>query len=163
MLGHIDTLEAFSPVPPFLWAFDGHRLTPVDADEDGDGSARVENERAGILVIEDEGDAREAIIDLLEQEGFHAVGAENGARALDLLRSGHQFSLILLDLTMPVMDGWEFCEALENDEDLADIPVAIVTADANHDRLPRRRRDAGLFVKPIHFSRLLKVAHRLCD
>lgn len=163
MLGHGDTPETSFPVPPFFSAFDGHRLTPVDADENGDGNELLESERAAILVVEDEGDAREAIIDLLEQEGFPAIGAENGARALDLLHSGRAFSLILLDLTMPVMNGWEFCEALEKEGELADIPVAIITADANHDRLPRRRRDAGLFVKPIHFPRLLKVVHRLCD
>ena len=163
MLGHSDAPETFSPVPSFFSAFDGHRLTPVDADEDRDGSERIESERAAILVVEDEGDAREAIIDLLEQEGFPAVGAENGARALDLLHSGREFSLILLDLTMPVMNGWEFCEALEKEKEIGDIPVAIITADANHHRLPRRRRDAGLFVKPIHFPRLLKVVHRLCD
>lgn len=163
MLGHSDTPETFSPVPSFLSAFDGHRLTPVDAEANEGGSEDIESERAAILVVEDEGDAREAIIDLLEQEGFLAIGAENGARALDLLHSGRAFSLILLDLTMPVMNGWEFCEALEKEEKLADIPVAIITADANHHRLPRRRRDAGLFVKPIHFPRLLKVVHRLCD
>jgi CheY-like chemotaxis protein len=115
-----------------------------------------------ILVVEDEVDAREAVVELLEHEGYAAEGVENGARALELLRSGRRFALILLDLRMPVMDGWAFCEALAADERFASTPVAIVTANAGHDRLPPRASDAGFFVKPIQFDRLLKLAARLC-
>jgi len=115
-----------------------------------------------ILVVEDEVDAREATVELLEHEGFAAEGVENGARALELLRAGRRFGLILLDLRMPVMDGWAFCEALAADERFASTPVAIVTANAGHDQLPPRATDAGFFVKPIQFDRLLKLAARLC-
>ena len=133
----------------------------------GDGSHGGE-EREGdvegdksILVVEDEPDARDAFVELLEHEGYRAVGVENGAAALALLHGGERFSLILLDLVMPVMDGWEFCSAVYADDRLAAIPIAIVTANASHDRLPQRHRDAGLFVKPIHVDRMLKAIARI--
>lgn len=115
-----------------------------------------------ILVVEDERDAREAIVELLVHEGYAAVGVENGAAALALLQGGRRFALVLLDLRMPIMDGWSFCEALAADERIARTPIAIVTANATLDRLPRRANDAGLFVKPIQVDRLLKLAARMC-
>jgi two-component system response regulator MprA len=115
-----------------------------------------------VLVVEDEADAREAIVELLELEGYTAWGVENGARALELLRDGPHVSLILLDLRMPVMDGWAFCEALAADERYAHTPVAIVTANATLERLPTRARDAGFFVKPIQVERLLSLAATMC-
>jgi CheY-like chemotaxis protein len=115
-----------------------------------------------VLVVEDEADAREAIVELLEHEGYTAWGVENGARALDLLEHGPRVSLILLDLRMPVMDGWAFCEALAADERFADTPVAIVTANATHAPLPARAYDAGFFVKPIQIDRLLRLAATMC-
>jgi len=82
--------------------------------------------------------------------------------ALDRLESGRRPSLILLDLKMPVMDGWGFCEALGADERFASIPVAILTASAIYDSLPQRRNGAGLFTKPVDFQRLLSLVRRFC-
>jgi len=131
------------------------------AAEDLDRPGRDDADRS-VLVVEDEADAREAIVELLQHEGYRAVGVEHGEAALALLDSGRRFSLILLDLVMPVMDGWGFCEAIGSDPRHANIPVAIITANASQDRLPRRRNDAGLFVKPIQVDRLLKLVARIC-
>jgi CheY-like chemotaxis protein len=115
-----------------------------------------------VLVVDDESDARDAIVELLEAEGYQAVGARNGSEALELLRAGIRPAVMLVDLRMPVMDGWAFCAAVREDERWADIPIAIVTASASLERLPARRRDAGVFVKPVNVSRLLGVVRTLC-
>ena len=114
------------------------------------------------MVVEDEQDARDAMLELIEQEGVTALGARHGQEAIDLLRSGQRPSLILLDLKMPVMDGWAFCEALGADERFASIPVAILTASAIYESLPQRRNGAGLFTKPVDFQRLLALVRRFC-
>lgn len=115
-----------------------------------------------VLIVEDEADSRDAMVELIEQEGVTALGARHGQEAIDLLRAGRRPSLILLDLKMPVMDGWAFCEALAADERFASIPVAILTASAIYDRLPQRRNGAGLFTKPVDFQRLLALVRRFC-
>jgi len=159
--------------PPHLAGPDGLLAVPSAwLGDDGAGRPSVkppsptrttsgEAERC-VMIVEDERDARDAMVELIEQEGFSAVGARHGREALDLLESGRRPSLILLDLKMPVMDGWGFCEALGADERFASIPVAILTASAIYDSLPQRRNGAGLFTKPVDFQRLLSLVRRFC-
>jgi CheY-like chemotaxis protein len=139
--------------------------------DDGDGGTEKSSSRdrtsaqeaeGCVMIVEDEADARDAMVELIAGEGFSAVGAVHGQEALDMLRSGTRPALILLDLKMPVMDGWEFCEALAADERLASIPVAILTASAIYYSLPHRRNGAGLFTKPVDFQRLLALVRRFC-
>ena len=115
-----------------------------------------------VLVVDDESDARDAIVELIEAEGFAAVGAPHGAAALELLRAGLMPAIILVDLRMPVMDGWGFCDAVRAEERWAEIPIAIVTASDSIERLPERRRDAGLLVKPVNVARLLGIVRQHC-
>src|SRR4051812_2704832 len=63
---------------------------------------------ARILLVEDEPDVREAVQSILEDQGYRVTAAENGWEALELLRSGRAPDVIVLDLRMPIMDGWEF-------------------------------------------------------
>ena len=82
-----------------------------------------------ILVVDDNDDVREAIIAALRVAGYDAVGAENGAVALARLRDeGLRPGLILLDLMMPEMDGFEFMDELRGRPDWQDIPVVVITA-----------------------------------
>jgi two-component system, chemotaxis family, chemotaxis protein CheY len=129
----------------------GGTLKPDDAGSQG-----------WVLVVEDEPDALGAIVELLESEGFPAIGARNGEEALALIRGGWMPKLVLVDLKMPVLDGWGFCAELEADPDFRDTPVAIFTASASIGKLPHRRVDAGYFQKPLDFNRLIKVASRFC-
>ena len=115
-----------------------------------------------VMVVEDEPDALESILELLRYEGYAAIGARHGEEALELLRAGKRPALILLDLKMPVMDGFEFCDAVAQDDRLAEIPIAVVTASASLDRVPSRRHNAGFFVKPVNFDRLLRVVRTYC-
>jgi len=82
-----------------------------------------------VLVIDDDDAIREGIVDLLEEEGFAAVGASNGLDALNFLAESEQVpSLILLDLMMPVLDGWTFCKVRQGVEMLMQIPVVAISA-----------------------------------
>ena len=113
-----------------------------------------------VLLVEDDPATLDAVTEILEAEGVRACRARHGQEALDLLRGGSSPALIIIDLMMPVMDGWEFCRQIAADEALADIPIAIVTAAAAIDRMPVRRNDAGFFRKPVDYRRLLEVVKR---
>ena len=82
-----------------------------------------------VLVVEDDLDIRQALMEILEEHGFTALGARDGAEALGLLgRATDLPCLILLDLMMPVMDGATFREAQRGDPRLASIPVVVLSA-----------------------------------
>ena len=86
-----------------------------------------------ILVIEDNMMNREILKDILSEE-YEVLEAENGAEGLDILENHHQdLSLILLDLQMPVMDGFTFLERVQGDALLSAVPVIVMTADENGD------------------------------
>jgi two-component system, chemotaxis family, chemotaxis protein CheY len=113
-----------------------------------------------VLVVEDDDATLEAVAELLEGEGVSVCKARNGREALELLQQGSAPGLIIVDLMMPVMDGWELCRRIAADEGLAGIPIAIVTAAAAIDRMPVRRNDAGFFTKPVDYRQLLEVVRR---
>jgi CheY-like chemotaxis protein len=81
-----------------------------------------------VLVVEDEDAARAGMEQLLRAAGYEAVGAPNGQAALDLLRSGLRAKVILLDLMMPVVDGWAFRKEQLRDPHIAHIPVIVLSA-----------------------------------
>jgi CheY-like chemotaxis protein len=81
-----------------------------------------------VMVIEDDADLREAICLMLYYEGYEASGFSNAREAIHRLGDGHQSDVILLDLMMPVMNGWEFCEYRAGATALARVPVIVITA-----------------------------------
>lgn len=81
-----------------------------------------------ILIVDDDENLREELAELLRTEGFEVVEAGDGAAALDSLRSGTLPRVILLDLMMPVMDGWEFRREIQQDPALSKIPIVVMTA-----------------------------------
>jgi CheY-like chemotaxis protein len=83
---------------------------------------------ASVMIVEDDRDTREMLGRFLELEGFDVRTAENGQKALEVLRSDGPTCVILLDLMMPVMNGWQFREAQASDPRFSQIPVIVVTA-----------------------------------
>ena len=81
-----------------------------------------------IMVVDDDEDIRDAITEALFAEGFAVISASNGREALELLHRYGPPSFILLDLMMPVMDGWEFIEEKRKDPLIAHVPVAVLSA-----------------------------------
>ncbi len=80
-----------------------------------------------ILIVEDDRVVREVVSDALVDAGYAVAKAADGADALDQLRE-HPADAILLDLMMPVMDGWMFLDAIAQDKELCLIPVGIMSA-----------------------------------
>jgi CheY-like chemotaxis protein len=84
--------------------------------------------RKPVLVVDDDAGLREALREHLETEGYPVVEAANGLAALQRLRNGLRPSAIVLDLMMPVMDGWDFRNGQLSDPELKEIPVVLITA-----------------------------------
>ena len=90
-------------------------------------TAELEASTLDVLVVDDDDAFRESLLESLGRAGFVAIGAANGAEALQLARDRSP-RLVLLDLQMPVLNGWQFLERRRSDRRLAKIPVVIVSA-----------------------------------
>jgi DNA-binding response OmpR family regulator len=113
-----------------------------------------------VLIVEDDADLREMMAQLLTLEGFAAATASNGREALTYLRTNAAPDVILLDLMMPVMDGWEFRREQQRDREMAGVPVIILSA-LDQPRGADLAGDAFL-KKPLDFDRLLELIRRYC-
>jgi CheY-like chemotaxis protein len=113
-----------------------------------------------VLIVEDDADLREMMAQLLQLEGFPAETVSNGREALDYLQHRDKPDVILLDLMMPVMDGWEFRRRQMEDSAISHVPVIVLSA------LDRARADglsgAAFLKKPLDFDRLLELVRRFC-
>jgi CheY-like chemotaxis protein len=122
------------------------------------GGTAQGNERSTILVVEDEADSRETLRELLELEGYKVRTAVNGREALDTLNAiGDQICIVLLDLFMPVMDGWQVINELRATGRLATTQVVIITSAAH-------RAPAGVpvFQKPLDLEKVMNQVNLLC-
>jgi len=116
-----------------------------------------------IFLIEDSKEIRTLVQILFESEGYAVASAHDGHDALDKLRSMPKLpSLILLDLMMPVMDGYQFRQEQLKDPLLATIPVYIMTADGNVDVKAAGLGVEGGLRKPVDIETLLEVAEKHC-
>jgi len=111
-----------------------------------------------ILLVDDDPDLRQCLVDILEDDGFATQTAGTGREALALLQAPKLPSLILLDLMMPELNGWQFYERQQLDPRLAHIPVLVVTAN--------RGMSAGIpgsdvLLKPFSAESVLHKVHGL--
>jgi CheY-like chemotaxis protein len=120
------------------------------------GDRKKEDPR--ILVVEDDDDAREAMVALLQMKGYRAVPAGNGKEALDYLHHAPVPDLIILDLWMPVMDGWQFRAEQIKDPRLKKVPVIVVTALSDRDDVDANE----VIIKPVDVDRLLTSVSQYC-
>lgn len=117
------------------------------------------NRGCDILIVEDDEAIREALKIALEFDDYRVKEASNGQEALDILKGGYRPCLILLDLMMPVMDGWEFAKVLESDPNLSQIPVVVCTAIAEKAKMIKAKL---VIKKPVDIELVLSVAKRFC-
>ena len=113
-----------------------------------------------LLVVEDDDDLREDLAELLRMKGFAVRTAANGAEALDDLRAAPKPCLILLDLMMPVMDGWRFREEQLRDQTLASLPVVVVSGVADQTAALQAH---ALLRKPVKLPELLQLVGSFCQ
>lgn len=119
--------------------------------------------RGPVLVIEDDPDVLTAIVEVLGDNGWAAVGASNGLEGLEVARrSNPKPCLILLDVMMPVLDGWGFRAAQRADPALLDIPVVVLTAHATVEATALQMGAAAHLKKPVHLARLLETVACHC-
>jgi CheY-like chemotaxis protein len=112
-----------------------------------------------VLVVEDEEDVREVIVFCVERHGHRAVGAPNGQEALALLRGAEPPCVIILDLVMPIMDGWHMLAALRSDPRLERIPVVIASA---HVATNMPAGVEAVLAKPFEMAELTHSVEKFC-
>jgi CheY-like chemotaxis protein len=111
--------------------------------------------------VDDDDAIREALCDLLDDAGFATVGARHGLEAMKVLAASMAApTFILLDLMMPVMDGWAFCDSREKSQALSQIPVIAISAA----EVSESNRPAGVdafLAKPIDMDKFARLALRM--
>jgi CheY-like chemotaxis protein len=117
--------------------------------------------RGRLLLVEDDVDIRETLAEVFEEEGYEVARAANGREALVELGSRPLPAVILLDLMMPVMDGWQLHAELQKVVELATIPLIVLSADGQVEQTACFR-GAGHLRKPPDVVELLEMVERLC-
>ena len=136
---------------------------PGEAARSAAGQAVLASPRR-VLLVDDDTAICSALSEVLQEEGFEVVSATNGLAALDHLRAGPPPSAIVLDLMMPVMDGWDFRHFQLQDPGLRDIPVVVVTAAGfSVESVRAQFGDVALIPKPVPLDDLLTALGRACS
>jgi CheY-like chemotaxis protein len=114
-----------------------------------------------VLVVEDHEDTRDMLRIALETEGYAVVSAANGVKLLPLIRNSTP-DLILLDIMMPWVDGFELCKAIKANPDLAHIPVFFLSAKINPEDVESGFRvgAAEYISKPVNLEQLFAKIRR---
>jgi CheY-like chemotaxis protein len=114
-----------------------------------------------VLLVEDDADVRDSLQDILEDEGFDVIPAANGKQAIDFLTLNEPAGadLVILDLFMPMVSGWEVLERMTGDAKLNDIPVLVLSAAA----APKPERAQGFVRKPFSLEAFVTKVHGVVD
>ena len=110
-----------------------------------------------VLLVEDDAPLRELMREALELSGYNVVAADNGRDALAAMARIEHVCLIILDLLMPVMNGWEFFSEIQSRPALAEVPVVVHTSEPS-----QAPAGARVLQKPIKLERLLSVVQEFC-
>lgn len=113
-----------------------------------------------ILIVEDDSRLRSGLGELLGQNGYEVVAAASGEQAISHLRSEGRTDLIVLDLRMPGMNGWQLRSELRRDSDLAAIPVIVATADWNAESEAQTLGAVCCLRKPFSPKQLIETVKR---
>jgi CheY-like chemotaxis protein len=111
-----------------------------------------------VLIVEDDDDLRAVVTQTLLRAGFRCIGARDGQEALAVLEREHDRCVILLDLLMPVMSGWEFRRRQLANPRLAQLPVVVMTATETLDQAAIQADD--ILHKPLSFASLVETVER---
>ena len=111
-----------------------------------------------VLVVEDDQELREMMRDALELNGYAVVTAEHGQDALDKIGGIEHLCLVILDLLMPVMNGWDFVERVRQRAELALVPVVVHSSAPG----PAPAGVTRVIQKPMLFDRLMSVVREFC-
>jgi CheY-like chemotaxis protein len=121
-----------------------------------EGDRKTVDSSKFVLIVDDDPNLLEVTSFVIESEGMAVETARNGREALTLLRAGRLPGLVLLDLMMPVMSGWEFLDEVAKDPSLRQIPIVVLTA-AEHVQVTGAME---VLSKPMDLMALLRVVQR---
>ena len=110
-----------------------------------------------VLIIDDDDDIRQTVADALELEHLVVHSARNGLEALEMIKAGLRPCLILLDMMMPVMDGWQFAQALAADAEVSRLRVCIFSATGIRPSQAVPANVVAVLRKPVRLDTLLDV------
>ncbi len=117
-----------------------------------------------VFVVEDDQDIREALAELLESEGYDVTTAENGQIGIDKLSQASQLpNLILLDLMMPVKDGFQFYAEKAADPNLSSVPVIVMSADGHILDKQKKLQAQAYIKKPVDIDHILNMVDQFCQ
>ena len=142
----------------WVWAGSGGRDATGTSRSSGTGKA---GERAGtrVLVVDDDPSILDTVTSILSSEGFDVMAARGGEQALGLLSSWHP-TLVLLDMRMPIMDGWTFAEQLQARG--VQIPLVVMTAARDAQQWAAQVGATAYLAKPFDLDAMLATVDRLC-
>jgi CheY-like chemotaxis protein len=112
------------------------------------------------MIVDDDDDLRDALADIMSAQGYEVAAFSNARTALATLEGGQTPFLILLDLMMPGMSGWEFRAAQLKNPQLASIPVVVVTAASRFVGEAPSLGDIEILHKPFALDTLLALVAR---
>ena len=115
-----------------------------------------------ILIVEDDAALRETLSQILSDEGYDLLTARDGLEAVNCLKKGKRPDVILLDLSMPVVNGWEFRMFQKRDPELAPIPVILITAGGYSREEVAWLEPSALIPKPVDLPHLLSAIRKFC-
>lgn len=113
-----------------------------------------------LLLVEDSQDTRDTLAFVLRREGYDVETAEDGRAALERVRAAPSLDLILLDMLLPVVDGWQVLDHVQADRQLAGLPVVVVTGTILTREWAEQRGCAGFVRKPVDHAALLEEVRR---
>ena len=143
----------------------GNTVTESSAPSTPSSTAELSPSRAParVLLIDDDFAILDGVSDFLESEGFSVVPASNGLEALNRLRSGLRVDAIVLDVMMPMMDGWDFRAEQLADPSLRDTPVVVISASGfTRHTLQQQFKAYEVLLKPIELGRFLRALRGAC-
>jgi CheY-like chemotaxis protein len=111
-----------------------------------------------ILIIEDDESIRTMIASVLEIEGYSISAASNGKHAIDIISKGPTPDIILLDMMMPVMNGWDFLDFIRSNAATAKIPIVVVSA---YSEIAKSVKPQAVVPKPVQLKSLLSAIEKL--
>jgi CheY-like chemotaxis protein len=120
-----------------------------------------------ILVVDDDAEVRTRLMGVLGDAGYGVDEAPDGAAALQMLKSGTRPALILLDLAMPGMNGWQFCDELKKarhaEAHLKKVPVVVFSTDGEMESSTDLLHAQAMLPKPLDVDRLLDTVRGACS
>ena len=116
-----------------------------------------------VFIVEDDRDVRDSLIDALELNDYAYIAVSNGREGIERLRAlAVKPCLILLDLMMPILDGWGFREAQRGNPELSAIPVIVLTAGASAEQVAAQMGADGFLRKPVRLEDLIEAVSQYC-